>query len=523
MTEKKKITENKEPVQSDEGLGLFDLLLQGLIGIPRLMRSLSFAIWVIIIMAVLTLAGTVLPQEHLSNDLVDFGMSYQALFDVDASDGINSFREFFYHYVVKRLELYNIFKSELYFTLLVLLTISASLCAWDRLWISKKILAKTDPTIKAERVRKMKHSFEGTISGDPDTAVDTLRSKLKKSGFQVFEKESEDGTICLFGRKNAFKLYASVAFHFALVFVLVGGLLGDDRTFAYDGSIALQEGEMRPLGSRQHSEWQAENQSKQFSPPFVPDYTEKIELIEYESIYRERDFGEINPESGFPVDFMAAPSDYISQLRIVRPNSSGEDEILADRKIQVNFPLRYGGIGYYQSSVNTLLTFTVTDPSGRESLVETFQYSEFSIPGVGFNAQIQGGDIVGGVWEALDGTQSPLPYAVRLVDYSAPMRGLAMNPVLLGFVREGVPLMIGDTEVRLDGIKEYSILTYRHDPGLPITYFGFLVLTIGITIALYLPFRTGRVVITRRKDGVEYVTGSAWDGFPEIFDRNSEK
>jgi len=510
--------------KGEDGVGIFDLLFQGLAGIPQLMRSLSFAIWVIIIIAILTLAGTILPQEHLSNDPVDYGLRYQALFDVNPDDGVNSVQEFFYYYVVKRLQLYNIFKTTLYFMLLVLLTISAVLCAWDRFGIAKKLLSRTDPVIKPESVRQLKYSTGGKISGDSGVIAAELGSKFKKAGFQVFEKECEDGRTCFFGRKNAFRFYASVAFHCALVFILVGGLIGDERMFAYDGTIALSEGERQPIGSVAHSKWQEESRSKPMAPPFVPEYPEQLELIDYTSIYRERDFGSIDPETGFPAEnYMSAPSDYISHVKIIRPNPSGEDQVLVEKTVQVNFPLRYGGIGYYQSSVNNLMTFTVTEPSGNETRIEAFQFDQFDIPGLMFGAEVRNGDIVGGIWESEDGTQSPMPYSVKLVDYNAQMRGMSASPVLLGYVREGKPLQVGDVEIRLDSVKEYSIFSYNHDPGVPIVYFGFLILSLGVTLTLYMPYRTGRLVVSKRKDGVEWVAGSTWDGFTAIFEGTSKE
>jgi hypothetical protein len=55
-----------------------------------------------------------------------------------------------------------------------------------------------------------------------------------------------------------------------------------------------------------------------------------------------------------------------------------------------------------------------------------------------------------------------------------------------------------------------------HDPGVPLVYFGGLLLIIGVTITLYFPYRTVRVMLKPGKPGTTYVAGGNSSEFPAM-------
>jgi cytochrome c biogenesis protein len=495
--------------KQEENYSLIDLFLQALIEIPRLMRSLKFAIWVIVILAIFTLIGTVLPQQHLSNDPVEFGRTYANLFHVDPSDGMNNFSEFIYNTFVVRLELYDIFESGLYFTLMAVLAISSLLCAWDRLMVSRRLLKLVRPKISSDNILKLKHSSSGFVADEIEPVSAVVRKAVGKRGFQIFDEVGEDGTTWFFVRKNSFFHIVSVVFHASLVLILVGGIIGDNRVAGYDGVMALQEGEMRSIANEKHLEDLAAKNGTQFEPQ----YNESIVLVEYWNVYRERDFPGIDPETGFPNEYRGMPSDYMSRLQIVKPGADGNSQVVKEKTIEVNKPLSYKGVSYYQSSFNAKLTFSVYGEGQRRTQLETYMDQPMSIPQLGIVVTITAGDFVGGVYESNDGTQTDLPFTVRLVDYSSSQTG---PPILVGYVSEGMPITVGGVEISLDSVSEYTVLQYVHDPGLIFAYIGGLLLIIGLTIALYFPYRMGRISLVPSGKGVKYAAGGNWSGFPEM-------
>ena len=508
MTKNKPTNKDKEKAGPDENYGLIDLLVQAFIEIPRLMRSLKFAIWVIVILAIFTLIGTILPQQHLSDDPIEFGRTFANLFHVDSSDGTNNFLEFLYNNFVVRLELYDIFESGLYFTLMAVLAISACLCAWDRLVISRKLLKLTRPKASSDTILNMKRSISGTIDGEIDSVRTKVKDALGKRGFQVFDEIGDDGTTWFFARKNVFFFIVSVIFHASLVLILIGGIIGNERVAGYQGVLALQEGEQRHVASEKHLEELASQQGTQY----VPQRDELIELVDYWNVYRERDFPGLDSETGFPVEYQGMPSDYFSLLRILKPASDGSDSVLMEKVIEVNYPLKYGGVAYFQSSINAKMAFSVSGQDQRRTQLETYLNQPMQIPQLGVVVTVTMADFVGGKFEWNDGTETDLPYTVRLVDYNSSMGG----PILVGYVSEGTPITVSGVEISLDSVTEYTILQYVHDPGVTLAYIGGLMLILGLTIALYFPYRMGRIQLASSDKGVKYSVGGSWSGFTDI-------
>ena len=138
----------------------------------------------------------------------------------------------------------------------------------------------------------------------------------------------------------------------------------------------------------------------------------------------------------------------------------------------------------------------------------------FEIPGLGvpIECMVQSWDLVGGLWEASDGTRTELPYAVRLVDYT--QAGSHDQPILLGYVSENKPLSIEGVVIGLDSVEQYSTLQYVHDPGLPLVGIGGLLLAVGMTLALYFPYKTIRLKLGAKGSGTECIAGSNWRGEP---------
>jgi len=521
MTEGESDNRQDGAPQQKEGYGLFYLLWAAILDIPRLMRTVKFAIWVIIILALFTLAGTILPQEHLSSDPVAFGQQYAGMFRLNPDDGRTTFGEFLYYYLVVPLELYRVFESGLYFVLLAVLSISAALCSWDRFLIARKVLGRTEPVTKPVVIKALAHSSEGEAEGDIESARKRVREVLERRRFQVFESTDEGGATWFFVRKNAVRHVASVTFHLALLIILIGGIIGNERVLGYSGGMKLGEGERRALGSEIERYKRAEAAGEEF----VAHSEDFIELVDYENVYREEDFPGIDPEIGFPIGYTGMPSDYISHLRIIRPKDDGE-QVLAERAIEVNFPLRYGGVAYYQSAFDVDIHLTVTIPDQGLIPVTASLNQPFLIPGLDLLSVITPADMVGGVWQGLDGSSTDLPYVVRLRSYGTRSSASATQPIPLGYVSEARPLRVGDAEIRLDGVDEYTVLQYVRDPGVPIVYLGGFLLMIGLTVALYMPYRMGRIMLRAcrahpalgSRDRTEYIVGGSFRDFPGLIE-----
>ncbi len=499
MSESKKSTGS---TGESSGPGIFDIIWFAVKDIPALMRSMKFAVWVLVILAIFTLAGTILPQEHLSADPVDFGNKYAAMFNVDPADGRTTIGEFVYYRIVVPLELYRVFDTGLYFVLLALLAVSSTLCAWDRLLISRVILKRTKAIVAAGAIDRLPWKADGITALPIDKAAEVLDESIKQHGFQVFRESDESGAEWFFARKNAFRHIVSVIFHMAFVLVLIGGVIGHERVMGYQGSFMIAEGGTSPLGS-EIERARRTGESPQSAPNTSGEY---IELLDYLNIYREEDFGSLDPDTGFPVDYMGMPSDYVSRLRIVRVDEGAEGTVVLEREVEVNRPMRYKGVAYYQSSFDYMIYMTVID-QGNSIPIQARLNVPFVIPGLDMQSAITQADIVGGIWEAKDGTRTEMPYAIRLNDYTDMFAGRTDHPQFLGTLSAEKPLAIDGVVIRLDEVEEFTVLQYSHNPGIPLIFIGGFLLVLGLTVALYMPYRSGRIVLRSSEGKTEYKAG----------------
>jgi hypothetical protein len=61
-------------------------------------------------------------------------------------------------------------------------------------------------------------------------------------------------------------------------------------------------------------------------------------------------------------------------------------------------------------------------------------------------------------------------------------------------------------------------LQYSHDPGVPIVYLGGILLLIGLTIVLYMPYRMGRLMLKREGNRSSYLVGGNWRELPALME-----
>jgi hypothetical protein len=509
MTENPIQSNNEKKPAADEGLGLFDLIWLAIKDIPELLRSLKFAVWIIIILALFTLAGTVLPQQKFAESPEQFRQQYTTMFHLTAQGGGSGLGPMFYRMVVVPLQLYRVFETPLYLVLMCLLAISAALCAWDRLIITQRLLGKVKPESNVNSVKNLPFNAEGVISKPVNDARAEVKKMLSGARYRIFESEAPEGTVWIFGRKNAFRYYALVAMHFAFVFILVGGIIRLDSVAGYGGAVSIAEGDSQPVAQELHGKEIADKNKA----PYTPLSTDRIELVDYTNIYREKQFHAIDPDTGFPEGFVGMPSDYLSSLRIFKPGQD-TDQTLKEKTIEVNSPLSFNGVMYYQSGVDAELSFMVQVAGSPSQQIGTTLNQPFEIPGLSFNALglVTQADFVGGKWVSLDGTESDLPFTVRLLAY--PM-GQEDQPVLLGYVGIGRPLNVDGVLISLDSVKQYSILQYTHDPGVPLVGFGGLILAIGMTLGLYFPYRTVRIMLKPKKETTQFVVGGNSSEIPD--------
>lgn len=185
-----------------------------------------------------------------------------------------------------------------------------------------------------------------------------------------------------------------------------------------------------------------------------------------------------------------SPSQYYSVLQVI------EAERPPFRKtISVNYPLKYEGIKAYQSSYGYLTQVQVDDGAAKKS----------SLAKDGDSIQFA--------------ATSRIVKIFKYIPYFDESQGLEsssdqpLNPRVIYSVYEGTELLgVGaapfDEKIRIDenafisfgGVKPFSVLLIKSDPGLPLAAAGGLLLMLGVCLSLLGPRRKGNkkpsVIIT---------------------------
>lgn len=172
-----------------------------------------------------------------------------------------------------------------------------------------------------------------------------------------------------------------------------------------------------------------------------------------------------------------SPSQYISDVSLIEAG-----EVIEEYSISVNHPLNYGGVKAYQSSFGNLIDLQGESDTG---------WFEQKVLQEGETLQIKDTDKAVMAYKYLPNfdpnygmkTKSLKPVNPKIV-YSIYEKGSLLN---VGYASFGETIEIEpNTYVTFNGVKPYTGLIIKRDPGLPLAAVGAILLMVGACLALVL-------------------------------------
>jgi cytochrome c biogenesis protein len=405
----------------------------------HLLISMRTGLALMLFLALLTLAGTVLTQvaPGIRND----PLSYQQWLD--------SVRPKYGGWtgVFDALGLFSVFGSIPFKVTVVLLVTSIVACSVNRtprLWRQA-----TRPRIVASGAFLDHAPLAGSITvGRPaDKTAATLETELRRHHFRtVVARDGDD--VAIYADRFRWGPFGTVIAHLSLVLILGGAILGTSGFRVTDFAIPIDS--TVPVGNGTNLAVKATS----FSDSYYDD---------------------------------GRPADYASNL-IVYDNGVQ----VAERTIRVNDPLRYGDISFYQSFYGPAVDMLVKDASGATVFQDgvpllwssqdgTKSIGSFTIPGsspitvwvVGVasgrvDPQIKAGQVQ---LELYQGSDDNAPWlATEVVDQGTPATAAGYD---LTFVRE----------------RQFTGLIVARDPGAPLVWLGTAFLVLGVVMVFLFPSR----------------------------------
>lgn len=439
---------------------------------------MKLTVVLLLTIAATSILGTLIPQNA---NPVEYFKAYGA----------------FLYRLLDVLDIFNMYHSWWFRSLLLLLTVNIVVCSIDRLSAIWKIVFIRKPSFNLSRFRRLSQKETFTKNNDPEELIKTYKPFISKH-FGYTQVENTDKGLCIFAEKWRWTRLGVYTVHLSVILLLLGGLIGS--IFGFEGFVNIPEGET-------------------------------VDSIRTRSTGEIRRLGFEIKCNDFNISFYnnGAPKEYRSSLTIIEKGKP-----VYHKDIIVNDPLRYKGFNIFQASYgqmpsdassrkkntakkNTdeiILNFT-SEKSGMSYRVKTIMGKPVDIPeGLGKfviveyrkSAQFRGQNI----GEAYLGILTP-------------NEGKPVNVLLpLNFsnfdrMRKGaVIISVADHETEKfspgekSGIRYYTGLQVTKDPGVVIVYTGFIMMIIGCFITFFMSHQRICVEMIKAKPKSKIiVTGTA--------------
>jgi cytochrome c biogenesis protein len=425
-----------------------------LVILSELFRSLKLTISLLILLAILSIIGTLIKQNAPSEEYIQrYGIR---LYEV-----LNFFN------------LFDMYHSWWFSAILLLLVINLIACSYQRfpgVW-SQIFRGSGSEGLEDAMIKTLPYVEKVGVQSLPEAkTIENVRSSLGQ-WFKNPKRIETESTLTFFSEKGKFSRLGAYLTHLSIIIILIGGMIGS--LFGFKGFVNILEGET------------------------------------VDQIYLRG----IEGENSHPIPFSIRCDDFnISYYDLQRPEKHVKEytsvltiiengKEVVKQSIMVNHPLHYKGLAFYQANYGAIhdITLGVQWKDRKEKdLLKGFEGDTVSIPNS--NARIrflkyahQVHNFGEGVQVALfKPNQQPRAYWV-----------FKSNPTLDQPRDENFILTFeGFTE------KEYTGLSVTKDPGVWVVWVGSGLMIIGLIISFFFSHQRVWVRIPKKIGGEIVLAGS---------------
>ncbi|MEZ5336685.1 MAG: cytochrome c biogenesis protein ResB [bacterium] len=460
------------------------------------LNSLPIAIYVMLLLALLNALGTILPQEHLVGGMSNLPIDQQYI----QKYGQQRWE------IIRLLGLHHIYFTPLFFLSLVWLCVSATVCNITR--YKRTMREWKTPAVKRGPgfYRADRRGIEFDVEPDADAAG--VASLLREQGFRVHEETDDKGARCIYGDRGFMQRWAMVVLHVAVLVLLFGGIYGS--IFGNKGNVRMADGEKKTLtldiaaGKHPLVKWFLDDLPKRnyelSQDTFRIDYGRKLILPTV--LQNDEEFSpEFQEYSHYFV------KDYVSTLTAERNGTTVSSEVIVNHPLVIDklmlFQSGYEQNGFLSMSRDGEVTeelvpadmwlCIVTDTSGAPALARA-EDNRGQTDKVFLLEKVKAGDLY--IDNKLDRHLGPMTVA-----HVQNMMTNELEDVMLD-TEQGFTVSVNgrNVQVRLsERIQNFSIFSYKRDPGMPVLYLGWILMIVGIGAALYIPFHKVHVRVERNE------------------------
>jgi len=187
-------------------------------------KSIKLAIFLIIIITIASVVGTLIPQLRSAEE---YAARYGQISEL-----------------LIRLEITDLYHSWWFMALLILFSLNILICTLTRLSPKFRRVFKPNLLFQSETLLAAKIQGKLKKSGSLEESESELKKKLRSAHYRIKETR-KDAEIHLLARKKILGIFGSDIVHLGLIVILIGGIisgLGGFRT-----NISISEGEIIPV------------------------------------------------------------------------------------------------------------------------------------------------------------------------------------------------------------------------------------------------------------------------------------
>lgn len=410
-----------------------------------LFASVQLALLLLFLLATTSIVGTLIPQNSPHAFYVEkFGPKTAQL--------------------LQMLDIPDMYNSWWFLGLLALFALNLIVCSLDRIPQVIRTLRRDGLTLPTGQLHKFVLHREIALAASLPEAVERVAALLRSHGWHARQTEKEGGRF-FFAERGGWTRFGVYVVHCSILVILIGALTGSSAVarkilhnpqFAFKGSIMVPEGE---------------------SADHVTAF-KSGDRIELGFVLRCDDFAIEYYPNGMP-------KTYRSQVTVI-----DRDKPVLSTAIEVNRPLTYKGITFYQSSYQPFPTYRLTvkkqDTDAETSALVTVA-KQFDWP-------------AGGVSYGIVNRESQGEVTRRLKIWFTDNQG---DPSLFWMnVDQDAIIERPSGTYRLSIRQLYATgLQVTKDPGVWLVYGGCLLMLAGLYIAFFLSHRKLYVFVRPGENG----------------------
>jgi cytochrome c biogenesis protein len=419
----------------------------------RFLISMRTGLWVILLLGILTLAGTLLMQA--SPEAVADPATYQAWYDSGPKLKYGGWAP-----ILSALGLFRVFTSWYFLALFGLLALSILACSINRaprLWrIATR--PRTSMTDTFYSHAPLSASFDLPVG--VAAASEQVLVSLNHDRFRVLASAATKKGADLYADKFRWGPFGTVVAHLSFVVIMAGfvvsGTIGfKDDSFIAPVGVAVEVGHGTGL---------------------------TLTALSFNDSYYDD----------------GSPKDYVADVQLTR-----DGQEVARQEVRVNDPLRYGGVWFHQAffgvgadikaTVGGQTVFSETVPLQWKSTDGQQSIGQFEIPSQKVSVY---------VIEAASGqVLADLPAGTMALEVHTD----GVEDPTVQVVEQGKSTVIGDVTYSFDRNRQYTGLTISHDPGSWVVWLGSILLILGSCLVFFFPHRRVWARVRANADGSSHV------------------